>query len=118
MRVHCTERGRIENAQKHKELCRKVTSINKIGILKKLIIKIHDRETRLQNKTAQESTLVNFECPCGENFQNKQGLGRHQKSCKVYLDQTSSNKDNNNLSATRSQILGNSLVRYIQTIKK
>ena len=91
----------------------------KIGIKKKIIIiKILDRETRLQNKTAQESTLGNFECPCGENFQNKQGIGRHQKSCKVYLNQTSSNNDNNNLSATRNQILGNSLVRYIRPIKK
>ena len=111
------KRGRIENAQKHKELCRKVSSINK-NRNKKKIIKIHDRETRLQNKTAQESTLGNFECPCGENFQNKQGIGRHQKSCKVYLNQTSSNNDNNNLTATRQQILGNSLVRYIRPIKK
>ena len=48
---------------------------------------IYNRETTIQNKTTQDSTLSNLVCPCGSHFQNIQGLS----TCKVFLDQTSDN---------------------------
>ena len=70
---------------------------------------IYNRETTIQNKTTQDSTLSNLVCPCGTHFQNIQGLSKHRRTCKVFLDQTS---DNNNFTQ------GNRYVCYYQKIFK
>ena len=48
---------------------------------------------KCKNETTQDSTVSNLLCLCGSSFQNNQGLSKHRKTCRVFLDQTSVNNN-------------------------